>query len=85
MVWIIGLNYLLGWERLPLFGCYGYVEMTRFLMIIFLSHAGHLPVHSYAPFMVVSTVCGASRPVYGGVYTVGGHGEGYFYPTWMAA
>ena len=26
------LNYLLGWERLPLFGRFGCVEMTRFLM-----------------------------------------------------
>ena len=33
MKWNIGLKYLLGWERLPLFGRFGYVEMTKFLMI----------------------------------------------------
>jgi hypothetical protein len=33
MVWILGLNHLLGWERLLLFGRYGCVEMTRFLII----------------------------------------------------
>jgi hypothetical protein len=29
----IGLKSILGWERLPLFGCYGYVEMTKCLTI----------------------------------------------------
>jgi hypothetical protein len=33
MMWILGLNHLLGWERLLLFGRYGCVEMTRFLII----------------------------------------------------
>jgi hypothetical protein len=27
---------------------------------------GYLPVHQYTPFMVVSTVCGEFRPIYGG-------------------
>jgi hypothetical protein len=31
-VWIVGLRYLLGWERLPLFIHCGYVEMTMFFM-----------------------------------------------------
>jgi hypothetical protein len=46
--------------------------------------AGYLPVYGYAPFLVSSTACGVSRPLYGGLYTVGGHSEGYFFPTWVA-
>jgi hypothetical protein len=38
---------------------------------------------SVALFMVVSTPSGELRHVYGGVYMVGEHNEGYFYPTWM--
>jgi hypothetical protein len=30
---ITGLELFSGWERLPLFGRFGYVEMIRFLMI----------------------------------------------------
>jgi hypothetical protein len=45
------------------------------------SHAGYLPVQNFAPFMVFCTMYGEPRPVYGGVYMVGGHGERYFYPT----
>jgi hypothetical protein len=41
-------------------------------------------MHSYTAFMVASRVCGASRPIYRVVYTIGEHGEGYFYPKWMA-
>ena len=33
MGWIPGLKYLSGWGRLPLYGRFGYVGMTRFLMI----------------------------------------------------
>jgi hypothetical protein len=29
------------------------------------------------------TTCGESRSIYGAVYTVEGHGEKYFYLTWM--
>ena len=36
-------------------------------------------------FMVLSTTGGESRLVYGGVHTIGGYGEGYFYPTWVAS
>jgi hypothetical protein len=35
--------------------------------------------------MVTSTTDGESKPIYGGLYTIGGYGEGYFFPTWMAA
>ena len=38
-----------------------------------------------ASFMVLSTMIGESRHIYGGVYTIEGYGEGYFYPTWVAA
>jgi hypothetical protein len=78
MVWIPGLSVLLGWERLSLFSRHGYVEMTRFLITFFFSYAGHIPVHNYAPFMGATLACGASRPLYGGVFTVGGYDEGYF-------
>jgi hypothetical protein len=33
MVLISGLERLLGWDRLTLYGRYGYVEMTKFLII----------------------------------------------------
>jgi hypothetical protein len=33
MVLISGLERLLGWERLPLYGRFGYIEMTKFLII----------------------------------------------------
>jgi hypothetical protein len=36
-------------------------------------------MHRYALFVVTYTACGASRPLYGGVYTIGGYGEGYFF------
>jgi hypothetical protein len=39
----------------------------------------------YTPFMVTSAAGGASRPIYGDLYTIGGYGEGYFFPTWVAA
>lgn len=35
--------------------------------------------------MVVSTAYGESRPLYGGLYTIGGYGERYFYQIWVAA
>jgi hypothetical protein len=39
----------------------------------FLYHAGHLPVYSFAPFMVATSTFGGSRPLYGGVYTIAEH------------
>jgi hypothetical protein len=40
---IVGLKSILGWERLPLFGCYGYIVMIKCLMIKKLFHlAGYL-------------------------------------------
>nr|XP_051223222.1 uncharacterized protein LOC127341416 [Lolium perenne] len=50
-----------------------------------LDSTGCLPVHQFAPFMVVAAAYGGPRPLYGGVYTVGGHGEGFYFPTWVAA
>jgi hypothetical protein len=35
--------------------------------------------------MVLSSEGGGPRPLYEGLYTIGGYGEGYFFPTWMAA
>jgi hypothetical protein len=35
-------------------------------------------MHNYASFVVVSTACGALRPIYGGVYTVERYDEGFF-------
>jgi hypothetical protein len=63
-MWIIRLEYLLGWQRLPLFGRYWYVEMTRFQRLKFFSYAGYVPVHNFAPFMVVSSACEEPQPVY---------------------
>jgi hypothetical protein len=35
--------------------------------------------------MVVTSTFGGSRPLYGGIYTIGEHGEGVYFPTWIAA
>jgi hypothetical protein len=61
-----------------LFGHYGYVEMIKLSMKIIFFYVGYLLVHSYASFMVISIACGASRPVYGDVYTVEGYIERIF-------
>ena len=82
---ITGLELFSGWERLPLFGRFGYVEMIRFLTIkvlLLCRLSTDVPgLFVYGPLYNA----GESRPVYGGVYTIGGYGEGYFYPTWVAA
>jgi hypothetical protein len=54
------------------------------MMVLFFV-ADHLQMYRYSPFMVTSSAGGESRPIYGGLYTVGGYGEGYFFPTWVAA
>jgi hypothetical protein len=59
--------------------------MTRFLMIIFFSYAGYLPVHHFGPFMVISSAHRESQPLYEGVYVVRGYGERLYYLTWVAA
>jgi hypothetical protein len=46
--------------------------------------AGHLQMYRYSPFVVTSSADGEPRPIYGGLYTVGGYGEGYCFPTWVA-
>nr|XP_051206507.1 uncharacterized protein LOC127321523 [Lolium perenne] len=50
-----------------------------------LDPCGYLQVHRFAPFVVFASTSRESRPLYGGIYTIGGCGEGYFFPTWMAA
>jgi hypothetical protein len=55
MVLIIVLVFLFGWNRLPLFSHFDDAEMIRFSMIKFFYYAGYLPVHQFAPFMVIST------------------------------
>jgi hypothetical protein len=49
------------------------------------SHASFLPVCNFAPFMVVSSTFGELRPIYGDIYTVGGHGKKLYYLTWVAS
>jgi hypothetical protein len=44
-----------------------------------------LPVQYFASFMVVFSVYGEPRLLDGDVYTVGAHGEIFYYPTWVAA
>jgi hypothetical protein len=78
MVSIIGLEFLLGWGRLQLFGLFGYVEMARFLII---------KIHPLCRSSTGSQLCSVHGCVYnmwrittyGDVFTVGGHGEGYFF------
>ena len=59
--------------------------MIRFLMIKYFSDAGYLQMYRDSLFMVLSTMHGESRAFYEGVYTIASYGEGYFYPTWVAA
>jgi hypothetical protein len=42
-------------------------------------------VHSYASLMGATSADGALKPLYGDVFTVRGYGEGFFFPTWVAA
>jgi hypothetical protein len=72
-VLITGLERLLGWEHLPLFNRFGYVEMIKVFNGIFSLLQSHLPVYSYASFMVTS---GEPRSIYEGMYMIGGHREG---------
>jgi hypothetical protein len=57
-----------------------YVELTGQI-----AYADYLQMYRYAPFVVTSSAAGEQRPVYGGLYTTGGYGEGYFFPTWVTA
>ena len=49
----------------------------------FFSYEGHVPVHTYASFMIVFIIRGVLRHIYGDVDTVGENNEQYFYPTWV--
>jgi hypothetical protein len=37
-------------------------------------------MYLYTPFVVTSSADGESRPIYGGLYTIGGYDGGYFSP-----
>jgi hypothetical protein len=56
-----------------LFGHCDYVKITRFSTIKILLSCRLSTGASFVLFMIVSTACGESQPVYGGVYTVEGH------------
>jgi hypothetical protein len=62
-VLITGLECLLGWERLPSFGLYGYVGMIKCSIIKLFKFVGYLMVHQNLPFMVVSMEGGESNLV----------------------
>jgi hypothetical protein len=64
MEMIIGLKNILGWELLPSFGRYGFVEMIKFLTTETLSFYRLYIGYQYSPFMVISIVSGGSRPIY---------------------
>jgi hypothetical protein len=81
MVLISGLENLLEWECLSLFGRCGYIKIIKYLIIKKISLAGYLPVHWYSSFMVYSSASGASQLVYRGLYMVEGHDERYFIAT----
>jgi hypothetical protein len=42
-------------------------------------------MYRYAPFVITSSAAGEQRPIYGGLYMIGGYDEGYFFSTWVAA
>jgi hypothetical protein len=70
---------------LPLFGRYGYIKMIKCLTIINSFILQVIYRVSVLSFMVISKEGGGSRPIYGGLCTVGGYGEGYSFPTWVTA
>ena len=79
MVWTLGLSFLLEWERLSLFGHYGYVEMKRFLMIKFFYYVVDLRSDHGPP-----TAFGGSRPFFRGVFTARDCSGGVVFTAWMA-
>jgi hypothetical protein len=81
----IGLKSILRWERLLLFGRFGYVEMIKCLMIKLFHLTGYLQSYQYSLFVVTASAIGGSRPIYGGLCAFRSYGEGYFFPTWMTA
>nr|XP_051203681.1 uncharacterized protein LOC127317199 [Lolium perenne] len=50
-----------------------------------LDNTGYLQMYGDSSFVVASSAYGEPRPIYRGLYTIGGYGEGYFFPTWVAA
>jgi hypothetical protein len=47
---------------------------------MFFSYVGNLPVHSIAPIMAVASAHEQPRPLYEGVYMVGGYKFFYYRP-----
>jgi hypothetical protein len=84
-MWIIGLNYLLGWEPFSLFGHRGYVKNSKlsndnFFLLCRLSTGAR-----YTSFVVVSIACGALWYVDGYVNMLEGYCKGYLYPILIVA
>jgi hypothetical protein len=78
---IIALEFLLGWERLSLFGRFGYVEMIKCLMIKIL-----LSCRSTTVILVCSVYGHLSNgwrtaTCLRELYTIRGHNEAYFFPN----
>jgi hypothetical protein len=81
VVLIIGLERLLGWERLPLFGRYEDVEMINCFVLKFLllcRSSTDVRIHS---IMVVFLADGTPLPVNGGLCTAEDYDERYFFPA----
>jgi hypothetical protein len=55
---------ILGWERLPLFGRYDYVEMIKCSTTKTLSICRLCTGYQYSPFMVISKEGGGSSPIF---------------------
>jgi hypothetical protein len=41
-------------------------------------------MYRYSTFVVCATEGAEPGPIYGGLYTIGGYGEKYLFPTWVA-
>jgi hypothetical protein len=41
----------------------------------------YIPVYQYAPFVATSSAYGEPRLVYGGISTIAGYDDGYFFPN----
>jgi hypothetical protein len=86
---IIGLKSILGWERLLLFGRYGYVEIIKCLMtktLLFCRLSTGTPILSVYGRLFRGWRGGGSQPIYKGLCMFGGYDDGYFFfSIWVAA
>jgi hypothetical protein len=68
-----------------LFGCFGYVEIIKCLMIYIVRLCRLSTDAVLCSFHGCRSAYAEPRHIHGGDYMVGEHCEGFCYPTWVAA